>query len=96
MKNINNRKFMKQKKPKINTVGWQQTRVKNNKINKVQASRFWGDRMGKTREGENRIYEANKNTSAPLPGVGSVCICSIGGALQTHQFFQIPPKINFT
>ena len=31
---------MKQKKPKINSVGWQHMRVYNNKTNKAQANRF--------------------------------------------------------
>ena len=34
-------KFMKHKKPKINSVGWQHTRVYNNKTDKAQASRFF-------------------------------------------------------
>ena len=31
---------MQQIKSKINSVGWQHTRVDNNKTNKIQASRF--------------------------------------------------------
>ena len=36
-------KYLKQKKPKINSIGWQHTRVDNNKkTNKAQASRLCG------------------------------------------------------